>query len=111
MSSERTNPMFALVASLTFFSCGPQVPLTVSEDGFGPVKFGMTVDEAEELLNVRLEQDDYNDDEECRYYTPVSGYRGLSFMTSLRSVPFFCCPQGSGHEKEADRDGKTDHLV
>lgn len=47
---------------------------------------GMSLVEAERLLGVRLEKDNYNDHEGCRYYTSVEGYRGLAFMTSLGKV-------------------------
>jgi hypothetical protein len=67
-------------------SCGKQGPFAVGKDGFGPVKIGMTVEEAQALLGTHLEKDNYNDSEGCRYYTPASGYEGLSFMTSLRKI-------------------------
>ena len=86
MSGARVGGPIALVFALACASCEQQPPFTVSEDGFGPVKLGMTVGEAQKLLGVHLEKDDYNDYEECRYYTPVQGYRGLSFMTSLGKI-------------------------
>jgi hypothetical protein len=74
------------LVALASASGAPLSPLTVSQDGFGSVKLEMTVGEAERVLGVHLEKDNYNDFEECRYYTPVQGYRGLSFMTSLGKI-------------------------
>jgi hypothetical protein len=55
---------------------------TVGEDGFGPVRFGTQINEAAQLLGVELKQDDYTDDDSCRYYAPAKGLAGLTFMTS-----------------------------
>jgi hypothetical protein len=65
---------------------GSASPWTVSERGFGPVHFGMTVEEAQRLIGVKLQQDGYNDNDQCRYFTPVSGFAGLSFMTTDRTI-------------------------
>jgi hypothetical protein len=86
VSGTRVGGLAPILFAFACASCGPQPPFTVSKDGFGPVKLGMTVSEAEKLLGVRLEKDTYNDDDGCRYYTPVKGYRGLSFMTSLGKI-------------------------
>ena len=81
----RTRATAAAVA-IVATSCSPQKPYTVGDDNFGPVTLGMTVEQAEKLLGVKLQKDDAYDDEECRYHTPVKGYRGLSFMTSLGKI-------------------------
>jgi hypothetical protein len=86
VSAMRVRGLVLIPLVFVFTSCGPQPPFAVSEDGFGPVKLGMTVAVAEKLLGVELKKDDYLDHEECRYHTPVQGYRGLSFMTSLGKV-------------------------
>lgn len=46
----------------------------------------MKVEEAEKLLGVKLQQDTYNDSDECRYFTPIGAFAGLLFMTSNRSI-------------------------
>lgn len=76
----------ATAISITSVSCGPDKPYTITEAGFGPVTLGMPIEEAEKLLGVRMKKDDYLEDEECRYHTPVAGYRGLSLMTSLGKI-------------------------
>lgn len=78
--------MAAAIVAFVCTSCGPKEPYTVTEDGFGPVTLGMSVEQAERLLGVRLVKDTYLDHEECRYHTPATGYRGLSFMTSLGKI-------------------------
>ncbi len=74
----------SLMACAVFVAaCGPvKNDARVSGDGFGPVQFGMKVDEAEKALGVKLEQDNYTDDDSCRYFTPVKGFAGLAFMTA-----------------------------
>lgn len=59
---------------------------TVTANGFGPVRFGMKVEQAEKVLGVRLVQDDYNDYDSCRYFTSASGFTGVLFMTSMRKI-------------------------
>lgn len=55
---------------------------TVSGSGFGAMKFGMKVEDAERALGVTLKKDTYAESESCRYFTPVGSFEGLSFMTS-----------------------------
>jgi hypothetical protein len=86
VSGARVSGSILLGLAVACASCGPQPPFTVSKNGFGPVKLGMTAGEAEKLLGVHLEKDTYNESEECRYFTPARGYRGLSFMTSLDKI-------------------------
>jgi hypothetical protein len=75
-------------AIVTLAGCGPSTDApspsarTVSGTGFGPVKFGMKVEDAEKALGVKLAKDTYAEDESCRYFTPVNALDGLSFMTS-----------------------------
>lgn len=76
----------AVAIAIACTSCGPEKSYTITEAGFGPVALGMSIEEAEKLLGVRLQKDDYLDHEDCRYHTPVAGYRGLSFMTSLGKI-------------------------
>ena len=68
----------------TLAACGSQRgPPTVTGDGFGALRFGMKVAEAEAALGhklVPLNPDDV-DDEACRYYRPEGALPGLSFMT------------------------------
>jgi hypothetical protein len=56
---------------------------TVSLDGYGPVRLGMTVDEAQRLLNQPLQIDTYLDDDSCRYFKPgnVKDNPTIAFMT------------------------------
>lgn len=60
----------------------PAASNTVSGSGFGGVKFGMKVEDAEKALGVTLKKDTYAESESCRYFTPVGSFEGLSFMTS-----------------------------
>jgi hypothetical protein len=61
----------------------------ITTKGFGPVRVGMTVDEASAALGVRLVLDEPLEDDEnaCRYAKPERGFEGLAFMfVDLRVV-------------------------
>jgi len=86
-------------------ACGQGADSTVvSSDGFGPVRFGMKVEEAEKALQVKLEQDNYTDSDECRYFKPVRGYRGLAFMTAKGVIVRLDVDEGQ--DIETDRGAK-----
>jgi hypothetical protein len=53
----------------------------LSTAGLGPVRIGMTVEEAERVAGVDLVPDNFGD-ENCRYYTPDRGTVGVGFMVS-----------------------------
>lgn len=53
----------------------------LSTAGLGPVRIGMTVEEAERVAGVDLVPDNFGD-ENCRYYTPDRGTAGVGFMVS-----------------------------
>lgn len=75
-----------LIACLGSAGAAQSVRWTISADGYGPIRFGMTIERAEALLGTRLVQDDYNDGDECRYFTPLSGHPGVAFMASMRKI-------------------------
>lgn len=67
----------------TLVACGSQKPPVVSGDGFGAVRFGMKIAEAEAALGVKLKNDPAtNESEACRYYAPVGAFPGLFFMVA-----------------------------
>lgn len=74
---------FALIVG-TLAACGSPKRPVVSGDGFGAVRFGMKIAEAEAALGVKLQPDnpDDVDDDACRYYHPEKVLSGLSFMTA-----------------------------
>lgn len=80
MSVPRIPPLIAVALVVGCSSADGNA--NVSEEGFGPVRFGMKVGEAERALGVKLEQDNYTDYDSCRYFTPAEGFTGLEFMTS-----------------------------
>jgi hypothetical protein len=64
-------------------ACGSQSgPPAVTGDGFGNMRFGMKVAEAEQALGHKLAPLNADDEETCRYYRPDGGFQGLSFMTA-----------------------------
>jgi hypothetical protein len=64
-------------------ACGSQSgPATVTGDGFGALRFGMKVAEAEAALGHKLTPFNAADEETCRYYRPEGALPGLSFMTA-----------------------------
>lgn len=78
----RNSAVFALCV-VTAVACGSQSgPPTVHGDGFGAVRFGMKVAEAEQALGHKLVQLNAGDDDSCRYYKPEGALPGLAFMTA-----------------------------
>ena len=53
----------------------------VSDDGFGPVKVGMTVSEASKVLGIPLIKEQ-GMEPECYYVSPKSGFKDVSFMVT-----------------------------
>jgi hypothetical protein len=67
----------------TLAACGSPKPPVVSGDGFGAVRFGMKIAEAEAALGVKLKNDPAaNQSDACRYYVPVGAFPGLLFMAA-----------------------------
>lgn len=59
----------------------------VTTKGFGPVRVGMTVDEASAALGVPFDVDEPLDEADgCRYAKPRTGFEGLAFMLSQGRV-------------------------
>lgn len=84
---EISTAALCAALSVLIIACEPGTSATVvSGDGFGPVRFGMKIEDAERALGVKLQQDTYTDDESCRYFTPAKGFRGLAFMTSKETI-------------------------
>ncbi|MFT7647437.1 MAG: hypothetical protein ACI8Y4_002186 [Candidatus Poriferisodalaceae bacterium] len=53
----------------------------ISTAGLGPVRIGMTLEEAERVTGVVLVPDEFGDDA-CRYHVPDRGVTGVWFMVS-----------------------------
>ncbi|WP_119302438.1 hypothetical protein [Dongia deserti] len=54
----------------------------ITTAGYGPVKIGMSVDEAAQALGVKLVSDGPIDEPECHYLRPEPEVEGLWFMIS-----------------------------
>lgn len=93
-SADTTTPSLAVAASSTTSSSLPSTTTTTTEPplqltsnaklstaGLGPVRIGMTVEEAERVSGVTLVPDDFGD-ATCRYHTPDRGPDGVGFMVS-----------------------------
>lgn len=100
MALHRRHKIAAGSICLALVSCEKQGPFTVGTDGFGPVTIGMTIAETEKRLGVELLGDDYGEGEECRYYTPKGGYKGLSFMASSRKIVRIDVSGGDNPERQ-----------
>jgi hypothetical protein len=56
-------------------------PWTLSTQGYGPIRHGMTRADAERLMDTPLRtQDNSPLDAGCDYLYPVKGHKGISFM-------------------------------
>ena len=58
---------------------------TVDFDGYGPIKIGMRIDNAEKLLGMKLKIDNYLEDESCRCFD-IKNEPAISFMTDHRVI-------------------------
>jgi hypothetical protein len=83
----------------------------VSERGYGPVHFGMTLKAAESALGVRFKQDNYTEHDECRYFYPVRGFDGLAFMTSNGIVVRVDVDEGAIATDKGVQIGDTEREV
>lgn len=78
---------FAATLVVTLAACGSPKPPVVSGDGFGAVRFGMKIAEAEAALGHKLKAEGAaNESEFCRYYMPEGAYPGLAFMTAKGEI-------------------------
>jgi hypothetical protein len=59
---------------------------TVSHDGFGPVKIGMTLSQASKALGVRVTRDAGYEGDKCYYASPKGGFKNIAFMMSGRHI-------------------------
>lgn len=85
---------------------------TVSGEGFGPVKFGMKVDEAEKALGIKLRREANSEGEECRYATPEGGLEGINFMLAKDVVVRVDVSKGDTVTAEGAKIGDTEaHVV
>lgn len=74
---------FLAVGVVMLVACRSESPApTVNLVGFGPIRFGMKIEDAQQALGVRLEKTNAYDDEGCLYYVPQGTLPGLWFMTS-----------------------------
>ena len=100
----------ALIATGLGINMGPAKAdgWTVSLDGFGPVRLGMTIDDAQRALNLPLQIDDYLDDESCRYFTPKGskGAPSIAFMTDHRRIVRIDVFPGAAPSPQTDRGAK-----
>jgi hypothetical protein len=68
-------------------ACGPPSTPVVSGDGFGAVRFGMKIAEAEKALGHKLKpESEPGENEFCRYFTPEGAFPGLAFMTAKGEI-------------------------
>ena len=102
----------SVLSAVTGQALASDVAYTVSAQSFGPVQFGMTVQAAEGALGVKLTKDNAGDDESCRYYTPATGFKGVSFMTSAGVIVRVDIWNGSNIATDAGaRIGDTEQRV
>jgi hypothetical protein len=82
MPLPRISFASALISAVAACSCA-YGKAAVSGEGFGALRFGMTIAEGEQALGAELKpgNPDDVDDDACRYYYPVKAFPGLSFMT------------------------------
>lgn len=84
---------------------------TVSGEGFGPVKFGMKVDEAEKLLGIKLIKEANPESDECLYATPGDALKGVNFMLSKDVVVRVDVHEGATATAEGAKIGDTEAHV
>lgn len=77
-------------------------------DGYGPVRLGMTIEQAQQVLKTPLVIDDYLEDESCRFFTPKgSGAEPtIAFMTDHRRIVRIDVFPGNGPQPATDRGAK-----
>lgn len=73
-----------VMCAVALNACSQGGQSAVTGDGFGAVRFGMRIAEAEQALGVKLHPDnpDDVDGNGCRYYHPENAFPGLSFMAA-----------------------------
>jgi hypothetical protein len=74
-----------LIFSMSFAGAGTALAADdwrITTAGYGPVKIGMSVDEASEALGAQLVSDGPVDNPECHYMRPEPAVEGLWFMIS-----------------------------
>lgn len=72
--------------ALSFGQSKRAVKFVVTDDGFGPVKIGMTLAQASKALGVRVTRDAGYDGNVCYYASPKGGFKGIAFMMSGRRI-------------------------
>jgi hypothetical protein len=92
----RNLAVFA-VCGVMAVACGSQgAPTVVHGDGYGSLRFGMKLDEAEKALGHKLAPFNANDEETCRYYKAEGALANLAFMTADGVVVRLDVQPGSG---------------
>lgn len=84
---------------------------TVSGEGYGPVKFGMTRDEAAKLLGVELRKEANSESEECSYAAPLDAIPGINFMLAKDVVVRVDVSKGDTTTAEGAKIGDTEAHV
>lgn len=59
---------------------------TIHSYGFGPVKVGMTVKQAQKALATTLIPDEEGPNSDCYHVHPIHGYKGLAFMVEANKI-------------------------
>jgi hypothetical protein len=80
------KPFFAIILSLTFCPSALAGDWSITPYGYGPVKVGMTVKQAEEALMTKLIPDEGGPNSECYHVHPASGHKELLFMIEANKV-------------------------
>lgn len=77
-------------------------------DGYGPVRLGMTIEQAQQLLQTPLVIDDYLEDETCRIFTPKGSgpAPSITFMTDHRRIVRIDVFPGAGPQPATDRGAR-----
>jgi hypothetical protein len=77
----------AAVCLTALGACGSQKAPVVSGNGFGAVRFGMKIAEAEAALGHKLKPEGGAEENEfCRYFSPEGAFPGLAFMTAKGEI-------------------------
>lgn len=58
----------------------------ISQFGYGPIKTGMSVEQAERLLGTKLEPDGLGVNPDCYHVTPLKGHMGLLLMIESHRI-------------------------
>jgi hypothetical protein len=83
---KRLSMMMATLLTVVAVSAAAAEDWRITTAGYGPVRIGMSVEEAAEALGAKLVSDGPLDDPECHYLRPEPAVEGLWFMISKDRV-------------------------